>query len=352
MLNDLKYQRAMRNAEFLLFKLAGAKEGDNVVIIADGSSFENARLLAACAKKNGLFPFIADVDSFAENEYRDIRVMEPLRQAILHSDITFMATPQNRTSFRRYLGSRKEADATLLGHSKRYTVELGGLTEWELNEEEVFLNRDRAQALFNWLKSADAVRVTTEKGTDLTVKVGSAPDGMYPVLGILPFYSEVAVVPSMGSVNGVVVADGATERAYGHAGFPIRPNIPGHRELYREPMRMVYKDSMLVEFTGDPEQVERLTRLMAEVDPKPDLCDELGIVTTTSQENDTYGWGVDGSHQTHCVHVAIGNNHERGTIIHSSEHIDFDIYNPTVAVDGQVIYQDGKYNDELILAHK
>lgn len=352
MLNDQKYLRAMRNARFLLFDLAGAKEGDNLVIIADDSSFENARLVAACARDNGLFSFIADVDSFAENEYRDIRVMEPLRQAILHSDITFMTTPQNRTSFRRYLGSRKEADATLLGHSKRFTVELGGLTEWELNEKEIFLNRSRAEALFSWLKKADEVRVTTAKGTDLTVKAGSAPDGMYPVLGILPFYSEVAIVPSMGSVNGVVVADGATERAYGHAGFPIRPNIPGHRELWREPMRMVYRDSMLVDFSGDPEQVSRLKRLMEEVDPKPDLCDELGLVTTTSPENDRYGWAVDGSHQTHCVHVAIGNNHERGTIIHSSEHIDFDIYEPTVYVDGQVIYQNGRFNDELIFSAK
>ena len=197
-------------------------------------------------------------------------------------------------------------------------------------------------------RELEADGITTKRGTDITCKVGDAPDGMYPVMGIIPFYAEVAIVPSFNSVNGVVIADGASEFAYGQRGFPIRPAFAGHQELYKEPMKLVFKDSMLVDYDGDPVQKARLTKLLADVDPKPDICDEVGLVTTTSIENDMYGWRVDGSHQTHCIHVALGNNRRRGEIIHSDEHVDFDIHEPTLTVDGITVYENGVFNDAVI----
>lgn len=353
MITDISYQRAMKNSEFVLFRLAGAKKGDNIVMLSDSESYQNAHLFCECAKKHGINSCMIDVDVYGGDEgYINLPVMEPVRQAILHADITFMVTPQVATGYHMYLGSRSTADSTLTGKGQKYTFEIGGLDKWEINEEEVLLNYTRAKALHSWLKKAGEVHVTTAKGTDLRVKVGSAPDGMYPVLGIIPFYSEVAVVPGYNSVNGVVIADGASEKAYDQHGFPIRPNIPGYAELYKEPLRMVYKDSYLVDYSGDPLQTARLDRLMEDVNPKPELCDELGIVTTTSRENIIYGWQIDHSHQNNCVHVAIGNNHERGRIIHSTEHIDFDIYDPVIEVDGEVIYRDGRFNDGLILSRQ
>ena len=109
------------------------------------------------------------------------------------------------------------------------------------------------------------------------------------------------------------------------------------------------EDSYLVRYSGDPVQVARLDKLMEDVDPKPELCDELGIVTTTSKENGIFGWQEDHSHSVNCVHVAIGNNHQRGEVIHSTEHIDFDIFMPEVFVDGMRIIHDGVFEDELIL---
>ncbi len=341
----------MKNSEFVLFKLAGAKKGDNIVMLSDSASYANAHMFCECAREHGINTCMIDVDVYGGDEgYVNLPIMEPVRQAILHADITFLTTPQVATGFHMFLGSRSAADQTLTGVGQKFTFEIGGLDKWEINEEEVLMNFRRARALYTWLRKADEVHVTTKKGTDLRVKVGSVPDGMYPVLGIIPFYSEVAIVPSFHSANGVVVADGASEKAYDQHGFPIRPNVPGFNELYKEPLRMVYKDSYLVEYSGDPVQTARLDKLMQDVDPKPELCDELGIVTTTSPENIIYGWQIDHSHQNNCVHVAIGNNHERGKIIHSTEHIDFDVYDPRIEVDGQLIYADGRFDDELILS--
>ena len=339
------------NAAFILFDLAEAKPGDNVVIITDSEAYSNARALCDCAKEHGVHCFIVDVDSYGGPEgYDNIPIMEPLRQAILHADITFMTTPQIKTGFSTYLGSQDVGDESLLGKSKRFTLEAGGMEAWDLNRAEILRNRSRALALHKWLQRAKEIHITTKRGTDLICRIGDDVDASYPVMGIIPFYSEVAIVPKIGTANGVVVSDGASERTYNQRCFPIRPNIPGYRELNREPMKMVYENSVLVEYSGDPLQVERFDTLMEKVNPKPNLCDELGLVTTTSAENNIYGWKVDESHQRHCVHVAIGNNSNRKEIIHSTEHVDFDVHNPVVKVDGKVIYDGKKFNDELIFS--
>ncbi len=351
MLTKTQFTRAMKNAEFVLTQIAGAVPGDNIVVIADSESYEASNLFCQSAKALGVHSILIDLDVYGGEEgYDHLPIMEPLRQAILHADISFMTTPQIKTSFAHFLGSQNAGDTALTGKGKRFIFEIKGLERWELREEEVLRNRARAQALYAWLRSAREVRVTTARGTDLRVPVGSVPDGMYPVMGIIPFYSEVAIVPKLGSVNGTVVSDGASERAYHQRGFPIRPNIDGHRELYKQPMTMVYRDSLLVEYSGDPVQVARLDTLMEKVSPKPELCDELGIVTTTSPENDRYGWQVDHSHQSRCVHVAIGNNHDREHIIHSTEHIDFDVYEPTIQVDGRTIFDGEVFDDPLIFS--
>ena len=344
-----RYDLAMKNAAFVLDKIAHAKKGDNIVVLADQPRYRNARLFCECAKNLGINAVILDFDIYGgDDKFMKMPIMEPVRQAILHADITFMVTPQILTGFDYYIGDQSSADKSLTGVGKRYTFEIDGLDQWEINEEEVLANFTRARNLYSWLRKANEVHVTTKRGTDLRVKVGSAPDGMYPVLGIIPFYSEVAIVPSFHSVNGIVVVDGGSENAYHQHGAPIRPNLPGRNETYMEPLTMVYRDSYLTEYHGPRIQVERLDRLMRDVDPKPELCDELGIVTTTSVENSLWGWQVDHSHQIHCVHVAIGNNHDRGRQIHSTEHIDFDVHDPILDVDGQVFYKDGRFDDELI----
>lgn len=339
------------NAAFILFDLAEAKPGDNVVIITDSEAYSNARALCDCAKEHGVHCFIVDVDSYGGPEgYDNIPIMEPLRQAILHADITFMTTPQIKTGFSTYLGSQDVGDESLLGKSKRFTLEAGGMEAWDLNREEILRNRSRALALHKWLQRAKEIHITTKRGTDLICRIGDDVDASYPVMGIIPFYSEVAVIPALGTVDGVVVADGASERTRNQRGFPIRANMPTCNELYREPMRLVFEKSILTDFSGDPVQVERLQILLDEVSPKADLCDEIGLVTTTSVENNMYGWKVDGSHQTDCIHVALGNNRRRKEIIHSTEHVDFDIHSPVIEIDGICIYQNGHFDDERILA--
>ncbi len=337
------------NAEFVLTEIAGAKKGDNIVVIADSVSYVNGRALCDCAIMHGMNAMIIDIDMYGGKAgYMKLPVMDPLKHAILNSDIAFMVTDQMKTDFGRFLGNRDECDTALLGHNKRFTFEANGMAEWDLNREEVLLNRKRTLALFEWLKRAKTLHITTKRGTDLLCRIRDSIDGMYPVMAIIPFYSEIAIIPSINSVNGIAVIDGASQCAYDQRGFPIRPNRPGYQEIYKEPLELVFKDSMLTDYQGDPVQTGRLTQLLNSVDPKPDICDEIGIVTTTSIENDIYGWLIDGTHQTGCLHVALGNNRRRKEIIHSTEHVDFDMHDPAIEVDGIIIYKDSRFNDEAI----
>lgn len=341
--------KMFHNARVTLTEICEVKAGENMVIIADSDCFAYATVMSQVGRELGVNGIIIDIDHWGgEEKYMKMPVMEPLRQAILHSDVSIMLTDQMKTDFGIFLGDSDDCDAALVAGTRRFTFEGTGMEKWDLDIDRIKADRARTLALYEWLKNANEVRITTKRGTDFTCKVGSAPDGMYPVMGIVPFYGEVAIVPSMGSVSGTVIADGASECAYGQRGFPIRPAFAGHQELYMEPMKLVFKDSMLVEYDGPAVQKARLAKLLDDVDPKPDLCDEVGLVTCTSIENDMYGWRVDGSHQTHCIHVALGNNRRRGEIIHSTEHVDFDVHDPIIAVDGVVIYQDRVFNDEVI----
>ena len=341
--------RIWTNAEFILQDLAEGKPGESIVFITDRQSHMYARALCDRARDLGMDGFIADVDAYAGGEhFANIPVMPPLKAAVLAADICFMLTPQMMTNFGTYLGAPDDCDEALLGKSRRFTLEAGGMEEWDLDRERVLADRRRTEALLKWCGSGRELHATTALGTDFTCKIGDRPDGMYPVLGILPFYAEVAIIPNMGGVTGTFVADGASELTEEHRGFPIRPAIPGYQELYKQPLRITLTDSMVVDYDGDPVQIERLRNWMEGSTPPANVADEVGLVTTTSIENDRYGWAVDRTHQTHTIHVAVGNNHRRGEIIHGKEHVDFDIHDPTLAIDGQVFCTDGVFDDDVI----
>lgn len=61
---------------------------------------------------------------------------------------------------------------------------------WRLDADRIFRDQERAERLFAWLKKAGVLHIATNRGTDFTCLVGSRPDGMYPVLSILPFYTN------------------------------------------------------------------------------------------------------------------------------------------------------------------
>ncbi len=342
-------ERIWKNAEFILKDLASGKPGESVVVVADSHSYTNARALCDCARDIGMQAIVIDIDMYGSRErYLKMPVIAPLKAAILNADICFMVTDQMLTDYGMFLGNSDDCDKALLGKSRRYTLEARGMSEWDFDPQEILHYRERTEKLLVWLKKARRLRVTTALGADFTCEVGAKPAGMYAVMAIIPFYAEVAIVPNSGNVTGKLVVDGASQCAYGQRGFPIRPAIHGYQELYKQPLVINLEHGVVTDYSGDPVQVARLRKWIETSVPKANIADEVGLVTTTSLENDKYGWYLDGTHQTHSVHVALGNNTRRNEVIHAPEHVDFDMHDPVVELDGDVIYKDGVFNDALI----
>ena len=341
--------RIWRNVRFILEDLAEGKPGESLAIIADSQSYTNARALCDGAGQLGMNAIIIDVDAYGgRRQYADFPAIAPLRSAIAAADVCFMLTPQMRTDFGTFLGGADECDDALQGASRRFTLEAGGMSEWDFDPREVLHYRQRTRHLLERLRTGKRLHLTTALGTDFTCAVGDKADAMYPVMAIIPFYAEVAVIPTLEGTTGTFVADGASECTNGHRGLPIRPGIPGHQELHKPPLRVTLDQGRVVDYNGDPVQVARLKEWIETSDPPADTTDEVGIVTTTSRENDIYGWSVDRTHQTHCVHVALGNNRRRGEVIHAPEHVDFDVHDPTITLDGVTVYENRTFNDAFI----
>jgi hypothetical protein len=346
--------RIRKNAKFIISVLGAGTPGENVLFICDSDCRDNAFALSDIALESGLHPLVIDIDSFGRGEkrYLGMPLLKPLQAAILSCDLAFMLTDQMLTDFGMFLGNSDECDFSLLGKSRRFTLEARGLKEWELDEKLILHERERTLRLAELLRNGGLLHVSTERGTDFSCDMTTGTEAIYPVMAILPFYVEVAVIPKLGAFNGHLVVDGASQYAYAQRGFPIRPAIPGNQELHTEPLIIDIKDGVVGSFSGPAIQCERLEKWIYSSQPNADLADEIGLVTATSQENDRYGWLIDGTHQTHCVHVALGNNARRGEVIHAPEHCDFDMHNPAISLDGKIIYQDRKFNDQLIFAGK
>jgi len=153
---------------------------------------------------------------------------------------------------------------------------------------------------------------------------------------IVPLYGEVAITPQQGSESGVYVIDGPTQRG-------VRPM----NEADRAPLRIEVKAGRIQDMSGDPEQVARLRTLIASGDPPLAVIDEVGVVTTRIEANN--GHWRDGTHRHDTLHIALGNNLKRDTMVHGQLHMDGEVRRPTVRLDGQVIVEDGVFLDSVCM---
>lgn len=336
-------KRGLKNAEFFLNKTVNGKPGESMIIFADEFTYPDANLIAICAKKKGMLPFIVDLSIYGNRLLgtNDFKFNPAIKAAIQASDIC-VTTCQ---SFSRLLGSGKEMDNILTGQQRCFAFWTRHMEEWDFDEEEVYMGRKRAIPVRDLVKKSKLLHITTEKGTDITCEVGEENlNAIYEVLAICPFFAEVAIIPKYGTVNGKLVADGAASRQ-------LRNDQFGCRERDVEPVVMTFKDSVMTSLSGDPVQVERIQEWMHSDVIPADHVDEIGIVTCTADINDEYQWFVwnDGSHHSKSFHLAIGNNNdERKDVIHGKLHSDFDVWNPVIELDGHVIYRDGKFDDEYV----
>lgn len=343
-------KNGLRNAEFFLTKIVEGKPGESIVFIANEFTYPETELMAICSKKLGMKPVVIDLSVYGINWFQkeDFTYNPAIRACIEAADICVTTC----MSFGKLLGSSKAMDGILTGKQRCFAYWAHFMQEWEFDQYQVLMAHKRPLPLRKLIEKSHVLHLTTAKGTDITCQVGlENMNSIYEVCAIVPFFSEVAIIPKFGTVSGVAVVDGASSRFYGEDSVALRTNDFGNRDLQLGPTIMTFEKGVLTKLEGHPVHTERIEKWMNSFTPVANHVDEVGLVTCTDRINDDYQWRVfnDGSHHSNSFHIALGNNvNEREEIVHAKAHCDFDIWNPTMELDGHIIYKDGKFDDEYI----
>ncbi len=330
-------KKLVRNARTVLEASCRARPGETLLLLADDVLLPYAPPISEAALDLGLIPTTIDIRHYvASPAYADGYVLDSVGAAMDASDIVIQNLADtwvpNRPGYDRLYGHSDAHDQALSGERRWLILQCSGLEEWDVDAREIAAIRNRTLWLLDLLSRSESGHITSRGGTDFTFGLTEAA-GRVPVLGIIPFYGEVAVMPVMEATSGVFVVDGPTQR-------DVRPAD----ELDREPLCITVEAGRVVDATGCPVQLERLRAFIASGEPPADAIDEVGIVTTTLGENHRYYWS-DGTHRHDRVHIALGNNVRRDVLVHGPKHMDGEVDKPTIRIDGRLIVRDGIWID-------
>lgn len=329
--------RFAANARIVVETSCLAKPGESVLILTRRGKTERrwnySKAFAAAAVDIGAVPAILDISEYVSGPlYEDGRVAEPIRAAVEAADVVISVASAN---FGTLVGDPDWGDRALAQHRRWVSVQYNGMEEWDITSEEVAAIRRRTMWLIDLLESSQEAHVSSPAGTDFTFGLG---DGArwHPILGIVPLYGEVAIIPQQGTESGIFIVDG-----------PTQMGVRTRHELEREPIRIAVESGRVVDVSGDAEQVERLEAFIAGDDPQADAIDEVGVVTTTIEANDRYWW-ESGTHHHDTLHIALGNNPRRDELVHGPRHMDGEVCRPTVTVGGTEVLKEGIFNDDVV----
>ena len=332
--------RLLKNARIILETSCRAKKGESVLILADEKLLPYTPALVTAALELNLIPAVMDIRAFLiSQQYKERIVLRRLAAAMESADIVIENLADtwipNRPDFGRLFGDSSYQDKALTGERRWVIIQCNGMDKWDISSEEVSNIRKRTLWLMNLLKSAKSGRVISSKGTDFIFGLDNYAS-YKPILGIVPLYGEVAIVPNLETTYGKFVVDGPTQR-----------NVRPIDELDKNPIRITVDKGEVKDYYGDPIQVKRLREFIESGDPLAKAIDEVGILTTTFKENDLYYWS-DGTHHHDRVHIALGNNVLRDTLVHGKKHMDCEVSKPTISIDGLIIVKDGIFQDKII----
>ncbi|MFH1486287.1 MAG: aminopeptidase [Chloroflexota bacterium] len=187
--------------------------------------------------------------------------------------------------------------------------------------------KERSERICALYDQADSVRLSSPHGTDLTFSIKDRHGTpLHPIKGILvPDYSESPVPPVEGTANGTVVYDGEMDGW----GYPLS-----------RPLVLKVSNGKVVDISGNPEDVERLKRIVS-TDADAGNIGEFAIGTSHTVANRMTGTRYDCA-ILGTVHIGLGRNTLLGGKSMSKIHIDGIMTSPTVELDGKTVVKDGK----------
>ena len=306
----------------VLIDCLSIKEHDDVLIVTDTGSGRRrvAEALAAGARQLGAETVMAEITE------RDSDGAEPpaaIGAAMLTCDVVIASTTKSISHTR----ARKRANddgarvATMPGVTEEILARTMGADYGGIKR--------RSNALADVLTRGSGVRVTSERGTDVSFSIRGreavSDDGDIREpgsFGNLPA-GEVYLAPLEGSTNGRIVFDGAVDP------------IPG---ILDEPIVVEVKGGFAESFNG-PKGAD--WRAIMEPHGKEAYnVAELGI--GTNEKAKLTGNVLEDEKVMGTIHIAFGDNHTFGGTVEVASHLDGVVTFPTVQVDGRKILDRGR----------
>ncbi len=339
-----------QNADITAEVSCGVTAGDLVLIIAidrvkapygDPLGPVAEALAAACRRLRAVPTIMSIQECLDGDSLKQGADLADISAAIAQADVVINTA--DSISFHRLSGGDLPASGgdtpgfvkNASGEQRWFVLQGHKMDEWALDRHQVAMTARRARWMSELVGRAGRLRVTSPAGTDISFDISGGALAL-PYLWLVPLYGETAIVPHAVNGEGVMVVDGSTQMG-------VRPPS----ELARTPLTIEIANGRVADCRGDEEQVARLERFIEAGDPRADQVDEIGIVTSTVQENSSCWW-EDGTHHVNQIHIALGNNELRRERVHGPSHMDCEIVAPTVTIDDLPVVRAGAFADRLM----
>jgi len=187
--------------------------------------------------------------------------------------------------------------------------------------------------LKDYFDNGQTVKVTSKKGTDLTMEIGGLKmfynTGICDKPGMLQFMptGQTAIGVNPGTANGKLVVDASIS--------------PIHKPL-SEPIIFSIKDGYVISIEGDGDAQEYKKMIESQNDPLAFHIAEVGLGTNPKAK--LVGEPVEDERIYGSAHIGIGSNTGfGGTVAAGGWHSDGIFLNATMEIDGKVIVENGVF---------
>lgn len=300
--------------------------GEEVFVITDPLKINVGRSLVLAANAmdaTGILAVMPLLDSHGNEPPQTIA------DGMEGADVAFTCTTHAITHTRARL--RAAEAGTRIGILRSVTEDMMIEGAMSVDFEEL---RRRTEAVRDVLDAASKAHVTSDKGTDVEFSLEGCDafslDGYFHEeygFATLP-PGEAPTHPAEGTADGTIVVDVSMD------------NIG----RLAEPIEMDLEDGFVVDIDGGDE-ADQLQRIIDENDENAGNLAEFAI--GTNPEAKLIGNLAEDKKKAGTIHFAVGDNESLGGTMKSDIHLDGVIRTPTVRLDGEVVVEHGRLNEEL-----
>ncbi len=297
------------------------KPKDRVLIIADneGRSMWIGELTMNVVSKKGNEAVLVIINP---PQYKSQEPPKCVAEAMKNVEAVIRVTDEKAP----LVHTSARAEATAKG-VKYCLLKLNEL-EFDVSEADLKAIIERTEKLAKILANTEVAKVTTPRGTSVTMKLKGHPGLPAHCMGLMatePYYAEAAIPPIEGTMEGTIVVDVA---------------FVDWNYLLREPITMIIKKGRVVDLKGPKQEVDKLNEIIKN-HKNADNIAELGIGTSHCVPLPMYGNRRDVA-RIGTVHFALGRNNDFGGDTISDIHMDCLMDNVYVELDGKPVLKDGK----------